>query len=153
MLPHKHALYSATIGSTAWAVSGDPTLLGAAVIAGVLPDVDHVVDYAYLRRFGGHRLILPLHGYEYALLGGVFALIGGNMLIGVAALSYLVHLLADQLENATRRPGYSLLFRAWHRFRIDAISTAPEAAIRGRDDDVRRLQELWSRGIGRSERA
>lgn len=153
MLPHKHAIVSATIGSAAWVMSGDPTFLGAAVIAGVLPDVDHLADYAYLRRYGGHRLILPLHGYEYALLGVVFALLSGNTLVSVATVSYLVHLLADQLENATRRPGYSLLFRAWYRFRIEAISTAPEAAKRGREDDVRRLQQLWLRGIGRRESA
>lgn len=153
MLPHKHAIISATIGATAWVVSGDSVVFATALAAGVLPDVDHVVDYAYLRRRGGHRLILLLHGYEYAILGAAIALMSGNPVAGVATLSYLVHLLADQLENRTRWPGYWLLFRARHRFRIEAISTAPEAAMRGRDDDVRRLQKWWLRGLRRSERA
>lgn len=153
MLPHRHAIISATVGATAWAVSGDAVLFAAAFAAGVLPDVDHIVDYTFLQRRGGHRLILPLHGYEYALLGAVFALMSGNPVAGVATLSYLVHLLADQLENRTRWPGYLLLFRAWHGFRIEVISTAPEAAMRGRDDDIRRLQKLWLRGLRRNERA
>lgn len=152
MLPHKHAILSTSIGAAAWAASGDPALLGMAFVCGVMPDVDHIVDYAYLARFEGHRLILPLHGYEYVILGSAIALMSGSTLFTVATLSYLMHLLADQLENRTRLPGYSLLFRAWHSFRIEAISTAPEAAIRGREDDVRRLQKLWLRSMRRIER-
>lgn len=153
MLPHKHAIISATIGATAWVVSGDSVVLATALAAGVLPDVDHVLDYAYLRWRGGHRLILLLHGYEYVFLGAAMAFTSGNAIAAIATLSYLVHLLADQLENQTRWPGYLLLFRIWHQFRIEAISTAPEAAMRGRDDDVRRLQEWWLRRFRRSERA
>lgn len=144
MLPHRHAVISATVGAVAWAQSGDPLAFAAAVAAGIVPDVDHFADYVYFHRRGGHRLILPLHGYEYAALGGGMALISGNQVLAVAVLSYLIHLLADQLENKTRLFGYSLLFRAGHRFRVEAISTMPEAAMRGRDEDMRRLQKWFT---------
>ena len=148
MLPHKHAIIAATVGIAGWWGTGEPTAFVAALATGVLPDVDHAVDYAYYYRQGDHRLILPLHGYEYALVGGMIALVSKNNILGIAALSYLIHLLADQAENSTKIGGYFLLFRAWHRFRIDQISTVPEAAIRGRLDDIEMLKRLWQRRKG-----
>jgi hypothetical protein len=56
-----------------------------------------------------------------------------------------VHLLADQMENHTHRLGYSLLYRIRHRFRIEEISTVPEAAARGREEDMRSLRALLRR--------
>lgn len=145
MLPHKHAIVSATIGVAGWWTTRKPAAGVAALAAGVLPDVDHLIDYSYYRWRGEHRLILPLHGYEFALLGAVVALRTGNKILGFAALSYLIHLLADQAENRTRLFGYSLLFRTWNHFRIDKLSTVPEAAIRGRMQDIEMLKSLLRR--------
>lgn len=145
MLPHKHAVISAAIGITGWWLTKQPATGVAALAAGVLPDADHLVDYSYYGWRGEHRLILPLHGYEFALLGAVVALRAGDKILGVAVLSYLIHLLADQAENCTHRCGYSLLFRAWHRFRVEQLSTVPEAAIRGRMQDMELLKNLLSR--------
>lgn len=142
MLPHKHILISATVGAVGWWASGEPKVCVAALITGVLPDIDHIIDYSYYRWRGEHRLILPWHGYEFALLGTVVALLAGNKILGVAVLSYFIHLLADQAENRTHPLGYSLLFRAWYRFRIEDISTMPEAAIRGRLEDIDLLKRL-----------
>lgn len=147
MLTHKHAFISVAVGAVGWWASGSPLAdlpltAAAALVAGTLPDVDHVADYAFYHQTGEHRLILPLHGYEYAILGGSVALFSGNSVAIVAALSYLIHLLADQMENRTHKLGYSLLFRASHRFRIEAISTMPEAAIRGREADLDLLRNI-----------
>jgi hypothetical protein len=146
MLPHKHAIISTTAGVIGWWTTGEPAAWLAALAAGVLPDVDHIIDYSYYRWRGEHRLVLPLHGYEFALLGAVIALQKGNKILAIAVLSYLIHLLADQSENRTRILGYSLLFRAWHRFRVEKLSTAPEAAIRGRMADIDLLKGLLRRG-------
>ena len=145
MLPHKHAIIATTIGAVGWWMTSDVGAMVAAIAAGVLPDLDHIADYSYYRWRGVHRLILPLHGYEYAVVGAAAALLTGNKILGVAALSYLVHLLADQMENRTRKWGYSLLFRAWHGFRIEDISTVPAAAAQGRVDDLRLLKDLFRR--------
>jgi hypothetical protein len=145
MLPHKHVIVSVVVGAIGWWVTGEPAAAPAALISGVLPDVDHVIDYAYYYRRGEHRLILLLHGYEYGLLGFGLAVLTGNKILGIAVLSYLVHLLADQLENRTHKLGYAFLFRAWHRFRIEAISTIPEDATRGRMADINLLKRLLHR--------
>ena len=145
MLPHKHAIISAAVGAAGWWATGEPAAGVAALATGVLPDIDHLIDYLYYRWRGDHRLILPLHGYEFALAGAVVALRDGNKILGVAIISYLIHLWADQFENQTHRLGYSLLFRAWYRFRIEDISTVPEAAMRGRLEDMNLLKGLLSR--------
>jgi hypothetical protein len=145
MLPHKHAVISATVGIIGWWTTREPAVVAVALIAGVLPDIDHLVDYAYYHWRGEHRLLLPLHGYEFALLGAVGALRAGDKVLGIGALSYLIHLLADQAENRTHYFGYSLLFRVWHRFRVEKLSTAPEAAIRGRMQDIDLLKSLLRR--------
>jgi hypothetical protein len=145
MLPQKHALISTAIGAIGWWKTRDFGACIAAIAAGVLPDVDHIVDYSYYRWHGRHQLILPLHGYEYAILSAIAALLTRNRILGVATISYMVHLLADQMENHTHRLGYSLLYRIRHRFRIEEISTVPEAAARGREEDMRSLQALLRR--------
>jgi hypothetical protein len=146
MLPHKHALLSAAVGAIGWWTTGEPAACVAALATGVLPDIDHIVDYSYYHWQGVHRLILPLHGYEFALLGTVIALRANNKVLGIAVCAYFAHLVADQLENHTHIWGYSLLFRAWNRFRVEAISTVPEAAVRGRMADIERLKNLLRRG-------
>lgn len=145
MLPQKHVILSTALGLAGWWRTGEPVAGVVALVTGVLPDIDHVIDYTYYRWRGEHRLILPLHGYEIAFLGTVAALLAGNRIVGVAVLSYLVHLLADQFENRTHLLGYSLLFRAWHRFRIEDLSTMPEAAKEGRIKDMRLLGNAFRR--------
>jgi hypothetical protein len=145
MLPHKHVIISTTVGVIGWWRTREPAVGLAALFAGVLPDIDHLVDYSYYRWRGEHRLILPLHGYEFALLGAVIALRAGDKITSAAVLSYLIHLLADQAENRTHIFGYSLLFRAWNRFRVEKLSTMPEAAIRGRMQDIDLLKSLVRR--------
>jgi hypothetical protein len=145
VLPHKHLIISTMIGAVGWWGTGEPAAGAVALIAGVLPDVDHIVDYAYYQWWREHRLIVPLHGYEYAALGSGIALLTGDTLLGIAVLSYLIHLLADQTENRTHILGYSLLFRVWNRFRMEKLSTVPEAAMRGRMDDMNSIKKLLRR--------
>jgi len=138
-------MIAATIAAVGWWRTGRPTVAAAALAAGVLPDVDHLVDYAYYYLRRRHRLILPLHGYEYAAAAAGAALMRGSAPWGVAALSYLVHLLADQAENRTRPWGYSLICRAAHGFCIERISTMPADAKRGRMNDMAALKRLLRR--------
>ncbi|MFN8444477.1 MAG: metal-dependent hydrolase [Caldilineaceae bacterium] len=142
MQPHKHLALSALIGAAGWWWTGEATTGALALAVGVLPDVDHVVDYLVYHRSGEHKLVLLLHGYEYALLAGTVAFTSSNPALAIATLSYLVHLFADQFENHTHWLGYSFLFRAIHRFRIEEISNAPEAAKRGRMQDMAMVRKL-----------
>lgn len=145
MLPHKHALISAAIGAIGWWGTRDPGVAVAALAAGVLPDLDHGIDYGYYRHYREHRLILALHGYEYAVIGGLAAYLTKNRRLTAATVAYLMHLLADQLENQTHTLGYSLVFRIYHHFQINTLSKVPESAARGREDDMRRVKALIQR--------
>jgi hypothetical protein len=149
MLPHKHIAISAALGIAGWMNTGRPSALLYAIVPGVLPDIDHAVDYAYYGCFKEHRLILPLHGYEYVLLGSVVASGKKDKLLWLAMLSYLIHLLSDQAENKTKTLGYSLLYRLRHRFRLDEISTLPEDATRGRMADIQMLVNVIRRVLNR----
>jgi len=151
MLPHQHVLISASVGALGWWWTGNPVTCAAALTAGILPDVDHIADYIYYHRRGTHRLILPLHGYEYVFAGSGIALLTSNQVLGIATLSYFIHLLADQAVNHTHKLGYSFLFRAWHRFRIEDISLIPEAGKQGREENIHALKNLFLRHTTRKE--
>ena len=67
-----HVAVSAAAGAVLWAATGDVKTLPVAIGAGVLPDVDHLLDYYnwYVRR-SYSRLILLLHGWEYLAAAGL----------------------------------------------------------------------------------
>lgn len=99
------------------------------LVAGVLVDIDHLVDYFANRR--GERpiwTILPLHAWEW-----VFALLtrrtrhADGLATGLAA-----HLAMDQMNHAISHPlFYWISFRALHGFRAAAPLVNPERYARG----------------------
>ncbi len=96
----------------------------AAVGAGVLNDVDHLLDYHqwYIKK-DPRRLYLLLHAWEYAAAVAVFALVAGNHpVLLAAAAAHAGHLLGDLIANKPRGPlTYSLLYRAAARFERDRL--------------------------------
>jgi hypothetical protein len=87
------------------------------LVAGVLVDIDHMVDLVANRLEGGpHWAILPLHAWEW-----VFALLTqrdqrSRGLAGGLAL----HLALDQFNHAISHPlFYWITLRAMHRFRAE----------------------------------
>ena len=90
----------------------------------VLVDGDHLVDVALQRRTGRREwCVVPLHGWEYVIL---LALVGRRQhwrrIAVAAALGLLLHLLIDQVTNKPAHvAGYSVLYRAWHRFAADRL--------------------------------
>src|SRR5690349_669215 len=102
-LPRVHAAISTAVGLAAWAVTGKPAALPAALAGGFLIDGDHLFDYA-LRQLTGERerLILPLHGWEWA---AVFWLVERRLFPftgGAFTIAYLAHLAVDQITNGVR---------------------------------------------------
>jgi hypothetical protein len=85
------------------------------LVAGVLVDVDHLVDIGVLRARGQHdRIVLPLHAWEF-----VFALLArrSHMADGLAG-GLATHLAMDQTNPAIRHPFfYWLWVRVMYRFR------------------------------------
>jgi hypothetical protein len=98
---------------------------GAFLAGAVAVDGDHLVDYALQRRTGRRtRLVLPLHGWEYALLAVLCP--GGTRwtaLARAAGYGLLLHLIVDQLTNRpARAPLYSVLYRLRWRFAAEHLT-------------------------------
>jgi hypothetical protein len=97
---------------------------GAFLAGGVLVDGDHLVDLALQRQSGRRRwLVLPLHGWEFALLGLLTPARGlGPALTRAAALGLLLHLVADQIANQPAEAAlYSFGFRLARRFDAERL--------------------------------
>lgn len=99
------------------------------LVAGILVDVDHLVDLVANRRAG--RLlwvILPLHAWEWVL--GLLAR-RTRPTDGLAA-GLAAHLALDQVNHAITHPlFYWITFRALHGFRGRAPLVNPERYARG----------------------
>lgn len=99
------------------------------LIAGVLVDVDHVVDY--FANYHAERpvwAILPLHAWEWVL-----ALVSRrNPRADGLATGLAAHLAMDQVNHAISHPlFYWITFRALHRFRARAPLVDPMRYARG----------------------
>lgn len=146
MMPKRHALMSIGIGLLGWAWSRSPLTLLASLTVGVFVDLDHVVDYGWYAVSDEHRLVLPLHSYELvpALWWATRRPLGKRAAFSVT-LSYLMHLLSDEVENCTRPGAYSFLWRAASGFRFECLSRDPSAAVQGRQEDLAKLGRLLLR--------
>ncbi len=120
----QHAVVSGVVGSGLWASTGQPETLPIAITAGVLPDADHLLDFYnwYVRR-SFDRVILILHGWEYAVAGllvYLFAFTEPWML--AVLLGYVTQIGGDQLFNRVRPYTYLLSVRAFRRFEVAAVT-------------------------------
>ncbi|MBI3978506.1 MAG: hypothetical protein HY331_10005 [Chloroflexi bacterium] len=109
-----HVVVSAVLGVVAGLTSRSMRPLLGVVAAGVLIDVDHIVDYAWCRRRARRdRVVLPLHGWELAAGLACWAARRPDPLRLAIAVSYAVHLVLDLLANSPASGlSYSLLYRA-----------------------------------------
>ena len=113
-----------------------PLAAFVALIGGVGIDIDHLIDYALVRRSRENKhLVVPLHGWEYPLV--LLALLASGAvarwplaparvstlsrhvpwpswetLVVVLTVSWAMHLALDSATNGPRQPKfYSLLYR------------------------------------------
>jgi hypothetical protein len=122
--PRYHAAVSLTIASLVVLRSRRWRDAVPVLVAGVLVDVDHLVDLAVTRATGkAEWIILPLHAWEWVFgLLGFGGRLGQRMAGGLAA-----HLALDQLNSVIRHPFfYWIVVRAGYRFRAAAQLVDPE---------------------------
>lgn len=119
MGPIVHATVSLTIGVAVWVGGGSPLAVPVALAAGVLPDLDHVIDYLDSKDAGWQRhMFRPFHAWEYFFLASIVALaFYSNQLFLVAIFGYLSHIAIDQLGNRTHPLAYTLTYRVFKGFR------------------------------------
>jgi hypothetical protein len=99
------------------------------LVAGVLVDVDHLVDLAANSREGAPRwTILPLHAWEWVLA----LLARRSHMSDTFAGGLAAHLALDQFNSAITHPlFYWMTFRALHAFRARPPLVDPERYSRG----------------------
>lgn len=124
MGPIIHATVSIGIGAAAWAGGGSPLALPVALAAGVLPDLDHLIDYFDSRDAGRQRhMFRPFHAWEYCLLAAIAALaFYSNQLFLAAVFGYLSHIAIDQVSNRVHPLAYTLTYRILKGFRRRALT-------------------------------
>lgn len=158
MNPVGHLVVSAAVGGGMWAATGEINTLPAAVGAGFLPDVDHLLDYFnwYVRR--SHRLIIVfLHSWELVVLGAlVYAFAVRESWMLAVVLGYTSHMFFDQVVNRGYPFGYFLLARMRVRFIARRVhpwdqTRAYENLLRTLPPFVRPLLERWFRSRVESE--
>lgn len=117
-LPRYHAMLSLALALVVVRRSGRWRDALPVLVAGVLVDLDHLVDLAANRRAGRLRyLIMPLHAWEWVL--GLLVK-GSRLSIGLAG-GLAAHLALDQLNPVVRHPFfYWISVRAARGFRAEA---------------------------------
>ncbi len=110
---------SLSIGAAAWVGGGSPLAVPVALAAGVLPDLDHLVDYIDSKDEGWKRhMFRPFHAWEYFFLASIVALaFYSNQLFLIAILGYLSHIAIDQFANRVHPLAYTLTYRVLKGFR------------------------------------
>lgn len=115
-----HIALSAAAGTRVWLATGEVNAIPAAIGAGVLPDLDHLLDF-YLRyvRRNWKYLFLLLHGWEYAASGAlIYALWIREPWMLAVVLGYVTQIGADQLRNRVRWHTYIFTARAIKGFQV-----------------------------------
>ena len=104
-------------------------MAATAFVAGVLIDVDHVIDYIiefgvrsnwgnFFRSFSEGqyaKIYIVFHAWEWLFVLGIVTLLtGGNPWAAGLVLGATQHMIFDQLTNGASALGYSILWR-WSR--------------------------------------
>ncbi|MFQ6027449.1 MAG: hypothetical protein ACE5Q6_08160 [Dehalococcoidia bacterium] len=118
MTPSGHLLAGGAIGAVVYGTTGSWPGALAALAAGVLPDLDHALDYYnWLFRHRLHRVFYLFHGWEHlGLLVLASALLGWTPVMLGLTLGYASHVAGDYLVSHRHVLWYSILFRAKRRF-------------------------------------
>ena len=126
MGPVGHSAISTVIGVSVWAVTGSPLAGGVAAATGVLVDVDHLVDlYQSCIRLKRNQVIVPLHGWEYSIIGIlVLCFVFYHPVFLALVIGHLSHVTTDHFHNRLTPLGYSVLYRIWVHF--DARKISPQ---------------------------
>ncbi len=127
MAPAFHLVFAGGLGVVVYSATGSWQGGFAAVAAGVLPDLDHLLDYFnwYVRRRDYHIYYL-LHGWEYlVILAFTAALWSRNPIILGLTVGYASHIVGDYLVNRRNPLFYFLFHRARHRFLRRRLTHCP----------------------------
>lgn len=133
----QHVIASAAVSGAIFAATGSKAAAASSFAAGVLIDLDHVLDYWFMKPFSfdvgdffytcEETLLtscrLFLHSLELLLVLGLAAwLFRSPWLVGLV-IGMGQHLALDQAMNPVHEKSYIFMYRLAHRFRTGAVFT------------------------------
>lgn len=146
-----------------YAASGSWQLAAASIAAGVLVDLDHVIDYLieygflldrrlFFRSFSEglyRKIYILLHGWEWIAISWIAAALSGwNVWLSGIVIGLAHHMITDHFVNGASPLGYSLLWRIAHRWDpLQAFSRDPKWFKRKLEDGGKdeRMQDIATR--------
>ena len=136
----EHLPVALAVGLMGWWVSGNYWCIIAALAAGWMVDVDHLLDFFYyIKRAGrtadyslvrtgeyfkiNNKVFVPLHAWEITFSLLFLAICFGEIraIFICAALAHGMHLLQDQLMYQVKPFGYWLLSRYRRNFSLEGF--------------------------------
>ncbi len=140
----QHVAASAALSAGIYAATASGKMAVWSFLAGVLPDLDHIIDYCleYKKSIDIARIFkvchnceftklrLFLHSFELVLLLAVASYITRSSVLTAVTLGFMQHMTFDQLTNTVYPPGYFLIYRWRKSFWADHIFTnAPKRKV------------------------
>ena len=143
MLPSRHIITSLSLGAVIGALTNSFLACILCFLAGVLIDIDHLLEYAIhfglrgfnIRKFywtcqklakpeqdgGVKKIYLILHAGEIVILFWLAALVSKNIYIFSIASGYTGHLILDALANVFKPWAYFITIRLRNNFNTIAL--------------------------------
>ncbi len=137
MLPLRHVLASGSISALVWVYFKSFGCAAASFAAGVLIDLDHLIDYCAshgftwkaqaiydaCRRINLKKLYVVLHSYELIILLWIAIYVFSMSIIWKAvAIGLTQHIIFDQLTNPINTFGYFFTYRIIKGFKKELIT-------------------------------
>ena len=153
MTPSGHLLLGGAIGAAVYGTTGSWPGALAALAAGVLPDLDHTLDYYnWLVRHRPHRIFYLFHSWEYlGILVLALVLLAGNPVVLGITLGYASHVASDYLVSRRHVLWYSLIFRAKRGFRRGDLQRKRRGFLPGPSDQPHSVAPLPDTRIPKME--
>ena len=116
LIPHATAgVVVGTAGAFFW---GQPWAILVGILAAVLPDADHILDFYwhYVRRSRA-RLFILFHGWEFVVILHLYQFFDPSWWASAMSMGYATQIILDQIGNNAKWNTYFFTWRAWNRFR------------------------------------
>ena len=147
MKVRQHIISSLPLGTVCFISSGNLFLSVITMIASIMVDFDHVVDYIITRGrisslremiktyedFGVHKNYLLLHSWEVIFPLSIYLLFYPCTLLNYLFVGYVFHVILDQIYNVwflgednVKIPYYSFIFRMWNNFDVKPLRISCE---------------------------
>ena len=105
-------------------------------LAGILVDLDHVIDYVrctgwnldikhffqFMYEIRYKRLTILFHAWEFSVLFVIMIIVtGGNLFVLAVGIGFVQHLIFDQCTNPVKPLAYFITYRLRHKFRKECV--------------------------------